>query len=391
MENYFHIADLIAKKNKKTITTVEMQELEMWANANDENKQVYTKATDEQFLLDNLEVYDLFKSNEVWRPLEDKLFKTKTVRLFSHNWMRYAAALIPLMAALSLTWYYYTRPETHNLASIDNIAKPGTEKAMLILADGREVNLEEMQQMEPIDQPGAIITAEQQGLAYTSETDDEDPKPLVYNELVIPRGGRYNLKLADGTEVWLNAGSSLKFPVAFNDSTRVVFLTGEAYFEVAHHNKPFIVNSGEMAVRVLGTTFNISAYEDEAVMRTTLVEGSVKIMLGNTSDIIKTLAPNDQAIISKDDATLEVTAVNTDQYTSWVQGKLEFNNDNLEVVMKRLARWYDFEFEFENVSARNFHFTARIKNDQNISSILEMLEMTTDVKFEIRDNKIIVL
>ena len=390
MENYSHIAGLIAKKNKGTISPDEMQELETWANKNDQNKNVYTKATDEQFLLGNLEVYDRIESSEAWRSIEDKLFTTKTVGMFTHTWLRYAAALIPLFVAISFTWYYFSSPATQELASIDVVAKPGTEKATLILADGSEIDLEETRQIRAIDQPGAIVTTGQQGISYRANIEDDNPRTLVYNELVIPRGGRYNLKLADGTAVWLNAGSSLKFPVAFSDTTREVFLTGEAYFDVSHDGKPFIVSSGEMDIRVLGTTFNITAYDDEDIIKTTLVEGSVKITI--TGDgTTKTLAPNDQAVIKKGETTLEVREVNTDQYTSWVQGKFEFNNDNLDVVMKRLARWYDFEYKFENETAKNFHFTTRIKNDKSISSILEMLEMTTNVKFEIRNNTVIIL
>ena len=392
MENYSHIADLIAKKNKGTITTHELQLLETWANENDHNKRVYVKATSEQFLLDNLEVYKLFNESEAeaWRSIEGELFKTKTVNLFSQNWLRYAASLLLLMVSLSVVWYYTTRPEKNELVTFDEIAKPGTEKATLLLADGREINLEETQQWQTIDQPGGAVTTSKQGLSYSSDTEGDEAQPLVYNELIIPRGGRYIVTLADGTDVWLNAGSSLKYPVAFTDSTREVFLTGEAYFDVTHNNKPFIVNSGAMDVRVLGTTFNIAAYEDEEVMKATLVEGSVRITSSNDG-ASKTLTPNDQAIIKKSVGTMEVKEVNTAQYTSWVQGKLEFNNENMEVVMKRLARWYDFKYQFKNEEAKHFHFTARINNNQSISSILEMLEMTTNVKFEISDNSIIVL
>ncbi|MCK5367916.1 MAG: DUF4974 domain-containing protein, partial [Cyclobacteriaceae bacterium] len=149
-----------------------------------------------------------------------------------------------------------------------------------------------------------------------------------------------------------------------------------------------------MDVRVLGTTFNVSSYPDEPEITTTLVEGKVKVVLAEDSEVApngKILMPNDQAILSRDDSSFEIIKVNTSQYTSWIQGKFEFNHANLEVVMKRLARWYDFEYVFERDATKDFHFTARINNDQSISSILEMLEMTTDVKFEIRDQTIVIL
>ena len=390
MKNHAHIADLIAKKNKGTITPDEWQALEAWANENDHNKRVYDKATNDQFLLDNFEIYELFKGNETWGSIEEKLFKTKTVHLFAQNWLRYAASLALLLVSLSVGWYYFTRQGTGEVATFDEIAKPGTEKATLLLSDGREINLEEALQRQQIAQPGATVTASRQGVSYISDSDKGDGEPLVYNELIVPRGGRYVVTLADGTDVWINAGSKLKFPVSFTDSTREVFLTGEAYFEVEHNGKPFIVHSGAMDVRVLGTTFNISAYEEDEAMKATLVEGSVKVSIPRDG-AFKTLAPNDQAIVEKSGMSLAVMEVNTGQYTSWVQGKLEFDNENLDVVMRRLSRWYDFEYQFENEEAKKFHFTARLNNNQSISSILEMLEMTTNVKFEIRKNAIIVL
>ncbi|MFC2124691.1 FecR family protein, partial [Bacteroidota bacterium] len=231
-------------------------------------------------------------------------------------------------------------------------------------------------------------------LIYSDEKKTDEIQPLIYNELKTPRGGGYNLVLADGTEVWVNAGSSLKFPVSFTDSTRKVFLTGEAYFDVSHNGKPFIVSSGSMDITVLGTSFNVSAYPDELSIKTTLVEGKVQIdvtgNLGSTS-ASEILMPNDQAVILRDGSTIKINQVNTSQYTSWIDGKIEFTNDNLDMVMKRLARWYDFEYEFENNLARDYHFSARISNIENVSSILEMLEMTTDVKFELRNNTIVIL
>jgi len=245
---------------------------------------------------------------------------------------------------------------------------------------------------------GATATSknsiENNSLVYTEKRSPLKRKKLVYNELRTPRGGGYNLTLADGSRVWLNAGSSLRFPVSFTDSTRRVYLEGEGYFEVNHNGKPFIVSSGSMDVRVLGTSFNVLAYPDEQQLVTTLVEGSVRIDLGGKeSEAVSSriLHPDDQAVISIANADIEVSKVNTSQYTSWIEGKLEFHNEDLDKVMKRLARWYDFKYEFENNGAKDFHFSARFDNSENISTILEMLELTTDVKFELRENTIVVI
>jgi len=149
-----------------------------------------------------------------------------------------------------------------------------------------------------------------------------------------------------------------------------------------------------MDVRVLGTSFNVLAYPDEQEIVTTLVEGKVKIQFSGeyaSASSTSILNPEDQATIKRDEMGIVVSQVNTSQYTSWINGKFEFNNEDLEIVMKRLARWYDFEYEFNNIQAREFHFSARINNTESISTILEMLEMTTDVKFELKENTIVVI
>jgi len=149
-----------------------------------------------------------------------------------------------------------------------------------------------------------------------------------------------------------------------------------------------------MDVRVLGTSFNVSAYGDETLFKTTLVEGKVSVELKSSGDAPSNsliLSPDHQAVFNRSESVLSDVEVNATQYTSWMRGKLEFHNETLDQVMKRLARWYDFEYEFENPEAMDYHFSARLNNGENISTIIEMLEMTTDVKFELRDQKIVVL
>ena len=392
MNNSLHIADLIVKKIKGTILSEEIIELEEWMNKIPENLAVFEKATDSKNQLSKLEVYNLFQKEKVWSSLEDKLFDTKTIKFFSSSFIKYAAAILILFSIGGVLSYLFTnKPASTSITNIDTLIKPGTQKAMLVLSNGSTVELGE-ESLQEIEEGDVKIKNEDKSLIYSAQKLRR--RALVYNELKTPRGGGYNLKLADGTRVWLNAGSSLKFPVSFTDTTRQVFLEGEAYFEVSHNGKPFIVNSGDMDIRVLGTSFNVSAYQDESKIRTTLVEGRVRIdyTLADASEkLSEVLTPNKQAVIDKSESVLSVAEVNTSQYTSWMQGKFEFNNESLNAVMKRLARWYDFEYEFENTQAQDYHFTARIDNESSISTILEMLEMTTDVKFEIREQTIVVL
>ena len=395
MIDKLHIAELIARKIKGIIGPDEQKELDSWIRENPENQAVYERATDPGKQLEKLEIYALFDKEKAWSELEHKLFEPRTVRFTPQQILRYAAAImLPLLIAGGFAIRYLNRSQPQTMAEIDTVFHPGSQKAVLILADGSNLELEEGMTLEELQQGDAKINIRNSFLNYT-RADHEDPgSEIIYNELKTPRGGGYNLRLSDGTGVWLNAGSSIRFPVSFQENSRQVFLEGEAYFEVSHNGAPFIVSTPDMDVRVLGTSFNIAAYSDEDLIKTTLVEGKVSVEVKGLNDSPSKsliLEPDHQAIFKRSESQISEVEVNASQYTSWMRGKLEFHNESLEQVMKRLARWYDFEYEFENPEARDFHFSARLNNSENISTIMEMLEMTTDVKFELREQKIVVL
>lgn len=394
MKNSFEIADLIIRKIKGSISPDQEKKLEDWMQDHPENESVFKKATDPRQQLDKLEIYKLFDKEKAWSAIDAHVSPSKTIRLSSRRILSYAAAiLLPIMIA-GVAWIYFGKKEQPMMANIDTVIQPGSQKAMLVLSDGVTIEFDDDEPLTEMDQGDALIRNEKNTLFYSEKRKAVKSRKPVYNELKTPRGGGYNLTLADGSRVWLNAGSSLRFPVSFTDSTRQVYLEGEAYFQVSHNGKPFIVTSGDMDVRVLGTSFNVLAYPDEQQLVTTLVEGSVRIDLESGNNIAassRVLSPDDQAVVRTTEAAIEVSKVNTSQYTSWIEGKLEFHNEDLDRVMKRLARWYDFEYKFENSEAKKFHFSARFDNTENISSILEMLELTTEVKFELMENTIVVI
>ena len=394
MDQNFHIAELIAQKVEGKISPEGAKELQKWIDESPDNLALIERLQDDNHLLNKLEIYELFNSEAVWQKLEKARFATKVVNMDTKKWLRYAATiLLPIMLAGAL-FYYFNGQSTNSLANIDEVIEPGVQKATLILAEGEHIDLTSQTAPKTIVQGSSQIVKREESLDYSGNNRDagleeQEPFPLlIYNELITPRGGRYQIKLADGTRVTLNADSKLRFPVAFTDSTRDVYLQGEAYFEVAHNSKPFTVNTENLDVSVLGTTFNVSAYQGETRTSTTLVEGSVKLRAQQKTQL---LSPGERGIFTNGSKTLEVEQVNTQLYTSWVQGMVEFENEDLETVMKRLARWYDFKYEFKNEQARNYHFTARMENTQRISDILEMLELTTNVKFELKERTIIIL
>ena len=394
MVDSFHIADLIVKKIRGSITPGEQQELDLWIKEDPKNLLLFEQASDPKKQLEKLEVYRLFDQDKVRSKLEDELFGTKTVRLEPRKLLRFAAAiLLPLLVGGGFAWWYLRAPTADTFTQIDSAFQPGSQKAVLILSNGEELELDSNQSSATLSDGDANITNENMGLAYSTESRAGHSRKSVFNELRTPRGGGYNLQLADGTRVWLNSGSSLRYPVSFRDSVRQVILDGEAYFEVSHSETPFIVSTGSINTRVLGTSFNVEAFSDDTEFKTTLVEGKVRVELLEQGSLISDgtiLEPDQQAVFIPSTGEISKTKVDASGYTSWINGKLEFHNETLETVMKRLARWYDFEYSFDNPAARDFHFSARLDKEESISSILKMLEMTTDVKFEFRDQSIVV-
>lgn len=393
MNNSFHIADLIVKKIRGQITSGELKQLDDWINEKPGNREIYEQAADPKKQLEKMAIYSLFDRDKVWSGLENELFRTKTVQFTPTRLFRIAAAiLLPILVAGS-TYLIFKRNAPTSLAELDSIIIPGSQKAILILSDGAAISLEGNQAPHDLKEGDARISNENNQLSYSDEKTGRNDREVLFNELRTPRGGGYHLILADGTSVWLNAESSLKYPVTFSDTLREIYLEGEALFEVAHNGEPFVVSSGRMNVSVLGTTFDISAYPDEQEFTTTLVEGSVQVDLVTENNIPlarEILVPDRQAILDLSNSEIKVEEVNASFYTSWMNGKIEFNNDDLYRVIKKLARWYDFDFIFENSEAMQYHFTARLDRSTPISSVLEMLEMTTDVSFVYKDGTIVI-
>jgi ferric-dicitrate binding protein FerR (iron transport regulator) len=385
MEQSFIIADLLEKKIKNNISLAEEKQLQQWVNESQANAAFYSKMLKDHTLIEKLNDYELFNKEIAWKSIDKKLFKAKVIRLNFKKVLRYAAVLIPFVMLISGGIYWWNQ-QSYSFANIDETIKPFEQKATLILANGKTVNLQNKTTTN-IEEGGVQLINQKDLLTYSINKEVKELKALVYNTLVTPKGGSYQLTMSDGTEVWLNANTSIKYPVQFTDSTREVFLEGEAFFDVQHNGKPFIVNTPETDIRVLGTSFNVSAYENEPYTSTTLVEGSVKL---STTQMEQVLKPNEQANVLKNKTDIQIKPVNTDLYTSWVRGKVEFEEESLEAVMRRLSRLYNFEYQFDNEAAKDYHFTARIDNSQPISTILKMLEMTTDVEFNLKDNTIII-
>ena len=285
--------------------------------------------------------------------------------------MRYAAiVLVPLAAAYLWTMFHPAEPAMEAETPI----VPGTFRAQLTLDDGRTVALDSAAFRSIGQLPEATVEVADRVLTYT-RSDHAAPAEVKYNTLEIPRGGEYALQLADGSRVWLNAETRLRYPVAFAGTVRRVELTGEAYFEVSKDaTRPFIVRANGVDVRVLGTSFNVAAYGAEVV--TTLVEGRVAVEAGSER---VTLEPDRQAVW--DGERMEVRQVDASNYGLWRKGIFYFEDRRLEEILDALARWYGVEVFYVNPETKDMRFTVEIKRYENIDAILRRIAQTERVHF----------
>lgn len=267
---------------------------------------------------------------------------------------------------------------------------PGGNKAVLVLADGTQVPLDSAANGRLARQGNAQVVKTGNGaLVYKNAPVDGTTAPVVYNTLRTPVGGQYHISLPDGTTAWLNAASSLKYPTAFPGKERTVDITGEVYFEVAKDAaKPFHVRIHTLAgrqceVEVLGTRFDINAYDDENAVKATLVEGSIRLIsaVGN-----HTLLPGEQAVVENDE--VHILSANVEEVTAWKNGLFVFKGEDIHTIMRQVARWYDLDVVFNNPPDEKFY--VEVSRSTRLSSLLKMLEATGAVHFKLEGNKITV-
>ncbi len=333
-------------------------------------------------------------SDEVRQQLLEKLrsqisAEGKKRRSNFRYWVAAASVLIFLAAG---TWFWLGTTDQHQTApsaSINTMITPGRNRAVLTLANGEKLDLDDTRSGLISRQGASIVSKTADGkLAYGANTDTPDQNGVIYNTIETPRGGQYQLTLADGTVVWLNAGSSLKYPTTFTGKERKVELTGEAYFEVAkNREQPFSVALNGMKVEVLGTHFNVMAYNDENTIETTLLEGSVKLTRDGSSTM---LIPNQKGVLNSGASNFQVHAVNAENVIAWKNGFFKFDDENIETIMRRVARWYDVDVSYKgNLKRQNFG--GKVPRFEDISKLLTTLELTGTVHFKIDGRRITVM
>lgn len=308
--------------------------------------------------------------------------------------LRWAAAAVVLLALGSVIYLYSGGKSLfHKQRTYASDAAPGSNKAILVLANGQKISLSDIHNGDVAKEAGLSITKTADGqLVYNIVDDKSDgaTKEDTFNTIETPKGGVWQIKLPDGSSVWLNAASSLTYPISFaKGKKRMVELKGEAYFEVSKDkDHPFVVKTAKQEVEVLGTSFNINSYADESEVKTTLLEGSVRVMpylAGQQPDVLK---PGEQAILNE--RGMNIKEVDAEEAIDWKNGYFMFNNERQENIMRKIARWYNVQVEYADASAKDVMYYGSISRFENVSKVLRKFEQTGEVRFEINKNKITV-
>ncbi|PWV47705.1 FecR family protein [Chitinophaga sp. S165] len=311
----------------------------------------------------------------------------RRLRVARRRRLVYSSLAAAVIGGMIVTGVYVSQPgkKAAPVAAIHAKALlPGSDKAMLTLADGTVIPLDSANNGALAKQGNTQITNRNGALSYNSGGQSSE---VMYNTVATPHGGQYQLTLADGSRVWLNAASSIRFPTAFTGRGREVEITGEAYFEVAQQaDMPFRVKVHNVEVNVLGTSFNIMAYQDEQFIKTTLVDGAVQLKHGNNASVLK---PGLQASLSAKDNHFEIGQADMEQTLAWKEGKFRFRNTNIRTIMRQLSRWYDIEVSYQG-DMSDIDLTGVISRREEAGKLLKALEATQRVQFAVNGNNVTV-
>jgi len=342
-------------------------------------------------------LFDRAKSNDMLNNIlqaakEDEA-KNIQLRTPKSSWIKLGMAAAIAFCLGTGAYIYHNQkerisaPKTIAKAHVVHDALPGSNKAILTLANGKTIVLDSAQNGLLAKEGNTKIKKTKNGQLVYQAGQTGAAQQAALNTVTTPRGGEYQLVLQDGSKVWLNSASSISFPAVFTGKTREVSITGEAYFEIAKNPaKPFRVKALNSVVEVLGTHFNMMAYNDEAEMKTTLLEGSVKIVSGTATGMLK---PGQQAVISKSGSLKVVDDVDVDDETAWKNGIFQFRDAGIETIMRQAARWYDVDISYAGIVPKR-EFNGRISRNVKASELLSMLSYS-GVNFKIEDKHIIVL
>ena len=380
------IHELILSYLREDISEEEMSRLRVWLDENERHQRLLEELRDKDVLQREIGEYVSFDTSWRWGQLKEVMEEpVRKGRSLLKVWGAVAAVVVAFVGGL-LYWQMTGSPQPEvKQVAIARIEQGGM-RAVLITETGQQVVLQGLKDTcLNITGTETLNIREDGSLKYSLSALSSMSE---WHTLRIPKGGEYKIVLDDGTEIWLNSASELKYPAHFVGNERRVQLTGEAYFQVARNEAaPFIVETRDMDVKVLGTSFNVSVYEDEESCHATLVEGRVEVNDKVNGEKV-VLTPGTQALLRGGEMT--VREVNTKLYTLWRLDRFTFASEDMEGVIRKLSRWYNVDFFFANSSMKQKRFTGSLPKYADISQVLKMIEMTTDIKFEIKEHTIMI-
>lgn len=377
-ENSGHISQLLQKFLFGQLTEVEKVKFEEWLQASDQNRRLLESFRKAKNIEQDLAIVKQLDANKAWEKLNTKNNKT------NHKWFIGIAASLLLLACFFYLWqssYWKTDDvAVRNLAlNLGQDVEPAQSGAILQLSNGEKVVFN--------DKTSKTYDKNKTFVGNASELivkNDRSEHVSHLNALIVPRASYYKIILSDGTKVWVNAQSKLKFPAQFSENERRVSLEGEAYFEVAHDaKKPFFVDSKAGEIKVLGTHFNVFAYHDD--IRTTLVEGKVEV---RQKDKKLELSPGEFASLSKDNVIKGNADIQQD--LAWHNNEFYFKKETIVNIAHQLSRWYDLEVKFRGNVQLSKEYSGSIQRDVKLSQVLEMLSYVSDLRFEVRGKELII-
>jgi transmembrane sensor len=384
----FIVAILYKYYQRKELSHGEIHYLQEWLVASEQNQQLFDELSDTAGWERQLNAIKSQDPAPTWVLIKGRIEQDKSALIMPFRWWRVAAAVGGLILIAGIWATYYFRLPTQELPLVINQnvpvndILPGNNTVRLTLGNGSVVVLDSLGN-QPIVEEGKAIAEQTLGMIRYSQSGTTTVNNSI-NILTTPVGNMVTVILADGSKVWLNALSTLKYPVQFNGDSRNVTLTGEAYFEIAHLSSPFIVHTKRGDIAVLGTHFNANDYADESMMETTLMEGKVLVRSGNDSIVLR---PGEGAGVSNQNAIQRFVA-DTSFVLAWKQKVFRFQKADYQEIFKQLARWYDLEVIFRHpVNAR---FSGILPKDRPLSQLLAILAKAGQVKFEIRGKQVMV-
>lgn len=382
----------------------EKQSIYEWINQSEENKAYFNKVKADYILMVEASRANLISKNDV-TSLLDRIKRRRRTRITIITAVSFSFVLF---FSVTLSLNYFNQKPLDSIAEVQPEPvqiRPGSNAAILQLSTGEQIDVKNVGN-QIVDGSGTKIQIDESGkISYHAQAGKRNQSvaankaavgdqsasgtsaEIKYNKLIIPRGGEYMIKLADGTQVWLNSASELRYPVEFTGSTRTVYLKGEAYFNVAHDKvHPFVVCVDKVNLKVLGTSFNVNTQND-GIIETVLVEGRVEVNGNGAKAILK---PNERGIVKEGSKGIAVDVVDVKPFVAWKNGDFVFHSESLGAIMNKLSLWYNVDVNFNSEAVKQIKLSGEMTRSSQIGDILYFFEKASNVKFSIKEESITV-